>query len=39
MEQEIRSFNIEFNAQPDSRKVDGYALVFNTLSNDLGGFR
>lgn len=37
MEKEIRSIEIR-NAE-DSRMVDGYALVFDTLSEDLGGFR
>lgn len=35
---EIRSFNIETN-EKDTRKVGGYAIVFNSLSVDLGGFR
>ena len=34
---EIRSFSISNNA--DSRTVSGYAVVFNSLSVDLGGFR
>ena len=34
---EIRSFSISNNA--DSRLVSGYAVVFNSLSEDLGGFR
>ena len=38
MEKEIRSFNIEFRAEPESREVDGYAIVFNSLSHNLGGF-
>lgn len=37
MNKEIRSFNIANT--DDSRKVGGYAIVFNSLSCDLGGFR
>lgn len=37
MNKEIRSFRIA-NAE-GSRKVGGYAIVFNSLSCDLGGFR
>lgn len=29
-----QSFSVE-----DSRKIEGYAIVFNSLSHDLGGFR
>ena len=39
MEKEIRSFDIEFRAEPESREVKGYAIVFNSLSENLGGFR
>lgn len=38
MEKEIRSFNIEFRQEPESREVNGYAIVFNSLSHNLGGF-
>lgn len=36
MEKEIRS--IEIRAIENSRTVEGYALVFNSLSRNLGGF-
>ncbi len=39
MEKEIRSFNIDFRTAPESREVSGYAIVFNSLSENLGGFR
>ena len=34
---ERRSFEIEFRSE-ESRKVEGYASVFNSRSKDLGGF-
>lgn len=37
MEKEIRS--IEIRTESDSRKIEGMSIVFNALSNDLGGFR
>lgn len=37
MEKEIRSI-VESNFTEESRKVSGYALVFNSDSHDLGGF-
>ena len=37
MEKEIRS--IEIRSESDSRKIEGVSIVFNALSNDLGGFR
>lgn len=39
MEKEIRQLQIDYRADADSRKVEGVAIVFNSLSNDLGGFR
>lgn len=35
---EIRNNNLELRVTPESRLVEGYALVFNSESNDLGGF-
>ena len=37
MEKELRS--IEIRTLEDSRTVEGYAIVFNSLSKDLSGFR
>lgn len=37
---EIRNTNFELRAlENDSRMVEGYAIVFNSESNDLGGFQ
>lgn len=36
---EIRSVDSEFRIIPESRKIEGLAISFNTLSQDLGGFR
>lgn len=36
---ELRSCNQELRVTPDNRLVEGYAIVFNSESNDLGGFR
>ena len=39
MEKELRYIeNSEIRADAESRNVDGYALLFNTTSRDLGGF-
>ena len=35
---EIRMMNENIVSPEESRKIEGYALVFNTESNDLGGF-
>ena len=35
---EVRNNNLELRLSPESRLVEGYALVFNSESNDLGGF-
>ncbi len=40
MMKEIRNTNQELRAlENDSRMVEGYAIVFNSESNDLGGFK
>lgn len=39
MEKEIRSIEMDFRSEGESRTIDGYAIVFNSLSHDLGGFR
>ena len=39
MEREIRNIDLEIVANEESRTVEGYAIVFNSLSEDLGGFR
>jgi len=38
MEKEVRNYEIELRADNDKGIVEGYALLFNTLSRDLGGF-
>lgn len=35
---ELRNCNLEIRTTPDSRWVEGYAIVFNKESKDLGGF-
>lgn len=35
---EVRNNQLELRLSPESRLVEGYALVFNSESNDLGGF-
>ena len=39
MEKELRQLTIDYRADADSRAIEGVAIVFNVLSNDLGGFR
>ena len=36
MEKEIRTLNTEFRATEEDRKIEGVAIVFNQLSEDLG---
>lgn len=35
---ELRNSSLELRLAPESRTVEGYALVFNKESKDLGGF-
>lgn len=39
MEKEIRSYNIEFKAVPESRVIEGRAIPFNVFSPNREGFR
>lgn len=39
MEKELRNIDLEYRYDEESRTVEGYAIVFNSLSNDLGGFK
>lgn len=39
MEKEIRNFNIEFKAAPESRRIEGRAIPFNVFSPNREGFR
>ena len=39
MEKEIRTLNTEFRADDENRTIEGVSIVFNQLSEDLGGFR
>ena len=36
---EYRSLEVRFEHDDDTKKLRGYAAVFNSLSSDLGGFR
>ena len=38
MEKEVRSVDLQFRNDNENRTIDGYAIVFNSLSHDLGGF-
>jgi len=38
MEKEVRNYEIELKSDSDKGIVEGYALLFNTMSRDLGGF-
>jgi len=38
MEKEVRNYEIELRADTEKNIVEGYALLFNTTSRDLGGF-
>lgn len=41
-EREVRNLEMEsaeISADNDSRRIEGYGIVFNSLSRDLGGFR
>lgn len=39
MEKEIRQYNVEFNAAPDSATIEGRAIPFNIASPNREGFR
>ena len=36
---EIRNINDALNTSEESRRIEGYGVVFNSLSNNLGGFK
>jgi len=36
---ESRTFKMEFRADDDSKTIEGYGAVFDSLSENLGGFR
>lgn len=39
MEKELRQLQLDYKTDAESRTIEGVAIVFNALSNDLGGFR
>ena len=39
MEKELRQLQIDYKTDNESRTIEGVSIVFNVLSNDLGGFR
>ena len=39
MEKELRQLQIDYKTDTESRTIEGVSIVFNVLSNDLGGFR
>ena len=39
MDIERRTVDVELRAEPEGRKLAGYAAIFNSLSHDLGRFR
>lgn len=39
MEKELRQLQLNYQTDAEGRTIEGVAIVFNALSNDLGGFR